>query len=92
MLNKRALHREAHIAYVKAYEDKGLIIGGALQNSVDSGCFLFYSSDENSVKVYVENDPHLKKLNHFILNPRDYASTWVRKTKLSARVFNLKKK
>lgn len=59
MINKRAPHREAHIAYAKAFESKGLLLGGALQNPVDSGVLLF-DSDENSVKVYAENDPYFK--------------------------------
>jgi uncharacterized protein YciI len=59
MVNKRAPHREAHIAYAKAFESKGLLLGGALQNPVDSGVLLF-DSDETSVKTYAENDPYMK--------------------------------
>lgn len=59
MLKKRTPHRDTHIAYAIAFESKGLLLGGALQNPIDSGILLFYS-DESTVRAYAENDPYFK--------------------------------
>lgn len=59
MVNKRAPHRDAHISYAKDFESKGLLLGGALQNPVDSG-LLFFEAGEKDVIQYAENDPYMK--------------------------------
>lgn len=59
MASKRGPHRDAHIAYAKAFEPKGLLLGGALQDPIDTGILLF-DSDEATVKEYAKNDPYTK--------------------------------
>ena len=59
MAQKRTPFREKHVAYAKEHENKGLLLGGALQNPVDTGILLF-DADENTVIDYAKNDPYTK--------------------------------
>lgn len=59
MINRRAPFRDAHIAYAKEFEGKGLLLGGALQNPVDAGVLLFDAAEKDVVQ-YAENDPYMK--------------------------------
>lgn len=59
MAVKRGPHREAHIAYAKENQNKGLLLGGALQNPIDTGILLF-DAEESFVKDYAKNDPYTK--------------------------------
>ena len=59
MVNKRGPYRDAHISYAKDFESKGLLLGGALQNPVDSGLLIFDAAKQDVVQ-YAENDPYNK--------------------------------
>lgn len=59
MINRRTPYRDAHIAHAKEFEGKGLLLGGALQNPVDTGILLFDASEKDVVQ-YAENDPYMK--------------------------------
>lgn len=58
MNEKRVPHRPAHLEHAKSYENRGLILAGALQNPVDSGLLLF-EGEENLVKEFAQNDPYV---------------------------------
>ncbi|CAG9332030.1 unnamed protein product [Blepharisma stoltei] len=58
MVDKRAPYRDAHIAHARAYEPRGLVLIGALQNPIDTGVLLF-EGEEKMIKDYAQNDPYV---------------------------------
>ncbi|CAG9328239.1 unnamed protein product [Blepharisma stoltei] len=58
MVDKRVPYRESHLAHARAYESRGLILGGALQNPIDTGVLLF-EADERMIKEFAQNDPYV---------------------------------
>ena len=59
MAQKRTPYREQHIAHAKTYENKGLLLGGALQDPIDTG-ILFFEAEKSEVDAYAMNDPYTK--------------------------------
>lgn len=57
MAEKRIPYRNNHLEYAKLAEGKGLLLGGALQDPIDTGILLF-EAEESFVKDYAANDPY----------------------------------
>ncbi len=61
ILERRAPHREAHLAHLATYVDKGqLILGGVTGDPVDAAAFALRLSDTAAVDIFVSEDPYVK--------------------------------
>jgi uncharacterized protein YciI len=60
MLERRAPHREAHLAHVRAgREDGAIIMAGALGDPPVGGALVFRDVDRAKVEAFVRNDPYV---------------------------------
>lgn len=58
---KRAPHREAHLAHLRELHEKGaLLMGGALQNPMDSGLLIFRAESAEEIEAALANDSYAK--------------------------------
>lgn len=56
----RAPYRDAHLAHVGAYVDRGeLILGGAFAGPVDGAAIVFKVDDASRVEAFVRDDPYV---------------------------------
>lgn len=58
MLEKRAPHREAHLAHVAAWRSSGLVLGGALGDP-PTGAFFAFDAEPAEVENFVSSDPYV---------------------------------
>ena len=60
ILDRRAPHREAHLAHVREWEQLGrLLIAGAMGDPPHGALFAFDVADEAEVERFAENDPYV---------------------------------
>jgi len=60
IIERRAPHREAHLALVGGYVDRGeLILGGAFADPVDGAVIVFKVEDKSKIEAFVEKDPYV---------------------------------
>ena len=58
---KRAPHREAHLAHIRELHDKGMVLmGGALQNPLDSGLLIMRAESPEEIERTLANDSYAK--------------------------------
>ncbi len=61
VIEKRAPHRSAHLAYISTFQKKGsLVLGGAVGVPPTSGLLIFRSLSVDEIKRVAENDPYVK--------------------------------
>ncbi len=58
---KRAPFREAHLAHIRELHERGmLLMGGALQNPMDSGLLIFRAESPEQIEQTLANDSYAK--------------------------------
>ena len=59
-LERRPLHRAAHLAYAQAAMERGeLVLGGALADPPDRAVLLFKGKDEAVARSFAASDPYV---------------------------------
>ena len=59
--DKRAPHREAHLAHLREMHDKGiLILGGALQNPMDRGLLVIRAESPEAIEQLLAEDSYAR--------------------------------
>ena len=62
ILERRAPHREAHLALADAAHRAGsLLMAGALTEPLDGALFVFTADDRSVVEEFVERDPYVEQ-------------------------------
>ena len=60
VIRRRAPFREAHLAHIQRYLDRGeLVLGGAFDNPVNGAALAFRTSDRTVVETFARNDPYV---------------------------------
>lgn len=60
-LEDRGKYRAEHLAMAsKSFEEKQLVLGGALDNPADSAYLVFRSEDQTVAENFAKNDPYVK--------------------------------
>lgn len=60
ILERRAPHRDAHLALARRAHDEGtLVLAGALGDPVDGAAFVFAADDRAVVERFVGEDPYV---------------------------------
>ena len=60
VIERRAPYREAHMALVRGYVDRGeLVLGGAFANPADGAAIVFKVERQATVEEFVEKDPYV---------------------------------
>jgi uncharacterized protein YciI len=60
-VEKRAPHREEHLAYADAAHDRGgLVMAGALDEPADGAVLVFKGDDSGVAESFAKNDPYVK--------------------------------
>lgn len=60
IVERRAPYREAHLALVRGYVERGeLILGGAFANPADGATIVFKVESPSQVEQFVKNDPYI---------------------------------
>lgn len=61
MLERRAPHREAHLAHARSWKDDGrIVMAGALGDPPHGAAFVFRVEDPAAIEAFVEADPYVK--------------------------------
>lgn len=61
MLERRAPHREAHLAHARSWKDDGrIVMAGALGDPPHGAAFVFRVQDPAEIERFVEADPYVK--------------------------------
>jgi hypothetical protein len=59
-VERRAPYREAHLALVREYVDRGeLVLGGAFADPVDGAAIAFKVEDKATIEEFVAKDPYV---------------------------------
>jgi uncharacterized protein YciI len=75
-LERRAAHRDAHLAHAWRAVDRGeLVLGGALADPTDAAVLLFSADSAAVVEAFAQNDPYV--LNGLVTRYRVRAWTTV---------------
>lgn len=62
VVERRAPHREGHLALVREYVDRGeLMLGGAFADPADGAAIAFKVDDKSKIEEFVEKDPYVVK-------------------------------
>jgi uncharacterized protein YciI len=60
-VEKRAPHREEHLAYARAAHERGeLVMAGALAEPADSAVLVFKGDAPRAAEEFARNDPYVK--------------------------------
>ena len=60
MLERRAPHREAHLAHARSWKDDGrIVMAGALGDPPHGAAFVFRVEDPAEIDGFVEADPYV---------------------------------
>lgn len=60
-VEKRAAHRDAHLALARESYDRGeLLLGGAFADPIDSALLVFQGPDASVVEKFVARDPYVQ--------------------------------
>ena len=60
-IEKRAPFREEHLGLAEEYHrNKGLLLAGALDNPPDEALLVFFGTNDEGAKSFVEHDPYVK--------------------------------
>ena len=60
IIERRAPYREAHLALVRGYVDRGeLVLGGAFANPADGAVLAFKVDERATIEEFVERDPYV---------------------------------
>ena len=60
IVERRAPYREAHLAMVRDYVDRGeLVLGGAFADPADGAAIVFKLEDKTKVEEFVRKDPYV---------------------------------
>jgi uncharacterized protein YciI len=60
IMERRAPHREAHLAAIGVLKDRGAVVaGGALGEPVTGAAIVFDVPSEDEVREFVERDPYV---------------------------------
>lgn len=59
MLNKRAPHRAAHLAYVKRFVDGGQLLAGGAWEDATGGMIVLRTSGAEETHRFVRDDPYV---------------------------------
>lgn len=61
ILDRRVSHRDAHLALLQGYVDRGeLVLGGAYADPVDGALIVFDVLGRSDVEAFVRNDPYAR--------------------------------
>ena len=55
--NLSGAHLSAHLAHLRNYESRGLVLGGANLEPTDSAS-IFFEGDQSTVQEFVRSDPY----------------------------------
>jgi uncharacterized protein len=59
MAERRAPHREGHLAHIKRWHDDGrIVMAGAVGDPVKGGLIIFRSTDPAEAEAFVGDDPY----------------------------------
>lgn len=60
VIEKRTPYREAHLALVREYVQRGeLVLGGAFANPADGAAIVFKVEDQAQIEEFVAKDPYV---------------------------------
>ena len=60
-VNRRAPHREAHLAYARSLRERGvLLMGGAFADPVDAALLIYRATSREEVERYLADDPYVR--------------------------------
>jgi len=60
IVERRAPYREAHLAMVREYVDRGeLVLGGAFADPADGAAIVFKVEDKAKLEDFVKKDPYV---------------------------------
>ena len=60
ILERRTPYREAHLALLQDYVDRGeLLLGGAFSDPVDGAALAFKTEDRARIETFVSKDPYV---------------------------------
>ena len=60
VIEQRAPYREAHLALVREYVDRGeLVLGGAFANPTDGAAIVFKVEEQAKIEEFVAKDPYV---------------------------------
>lgn len=60
IIERRAPHREAHLALVGEYVGRGeLVLGGAFSNPADGAAIVFKAENQTGIEAFIEKDPYV---------------------------------
>lgn len=60
-VERRAPHREAHLAYVRGLKAEGrVVMGGAFADPVDAALIIYRAESSADVEKMIEADPYMK--------------------------------
>ena len=60
IIERRTPYREAHLALVRGYVDRGeLVLGGAFANPADGAVLAFKVDERATIEQFVERDPYV---------------------------------
>jgi uncharacterized protein YciI len=60
IIEKRAPHRAAHLAYVKQYEDDGRLVAGGAWEDASGGLIVLRTATADDVHSFARDDPYVK--------------------------------
>jgi uncharacterized protein YciI len=60
IIEKRAPHRAAHLAYVKQYEDDGRLVAGGAWEDASGGLIVLRTDTADDVHRFARDDPYVK--------------------------------
>jgi uncharacterized protein YciI len=60
-VNRRAPHRDAHLAYARALVERGvLVMAGAFADPVDGALLIYRAGSRAEVEAYLADDPYVR--------------------------------
>lgn len=60
IVERRTPYREAHLALLRDYVDRGeLLLGGAFSDPVDGAALAFKTEDRSRIEAFVSKDPYV---------------------------------
>jgi uncharacterized protein YciI len=61
IVERRAPHREAHLAHARTYKDGRLVAGGAVGDPPHGGVLVFRVDDAAEVEAFAREDPYVRE-------------------------------
>ena len=60
IVERRAPHREGHLAYAQRYKDDGRLVAGGAIGDPPHGAVLVFAADPDEVEAFAREDPYVQ--------------------------------